>query len=870
MKPHLTDVHSLSPRLLAGVGLLVFLTVSVPAKPLGGRADIAYAGLPKVLEGVCPVSLPACQGQVRQLLPLDNRRLIVAVYDVPEVVARMDALSDGALVRAVVDFEASEKAGRPNWSLYRLPGQIHAKFLAQARLELGEPALDEAASFRISSDADARYRTPQAPARVTRTLVSLGGGRLPGAHLVDYGHYCLLELAEPLEHGRRYTITVRDRGQVTFVYDEMRLVSRAIKVNQAGYLPDAGARFAYLGAFGYAFGPLEFPQAKTFSVVDVATGKPVYTGPVTLRERDPRFAPTDKEPDPEKRPSMYGEHVYEMDFSGLQQTGVFFITIPGVGRSWPFRHASDAYGEAFYTAARGLFHQRAATALDAAHTVWTRPKSAMHDTIYESEHIAFPPHAEAPKGYAIFDVYGATTDRDRVTHNVIGGWYDAADWDRNQSHYSVVFDLLNVFAFNPAAFSDGQLNIPESGNGVPDLLDEVRWGLECWRRSQDETGGVSGFIETNTHPSYEDPKHPYAFSRRTRWASLIYAAAAAQYARLVKPFDGESAALYAASAHRAWAYGIDPANALGTVEIPARRNRGSGEAYSLTWTEDESHTRPYRVHAATQLHRLTGDPAFLDGIGALAAQAQPPMAWRFSNRDFSPWIYAELALNASGGIPAEVAAHWRDFYIREADKFVGQLAEMPYRHTWPRQQDYWAGWGALNVVNFNRCLSIAWKLTGEARYRDAMLNNLDFMLGANPLGMSWTTGIGFVYPIDIQHANSENDGIMDPVPGITLYGITGAPAMHYRGRELVWESQDAEGNVVSFQKEENRRVPFYRRWSIHPHVNTAQCEFTVHETMASTVFSTALMLSEGWKPDAELKTRGPRRDDLLFGFWPLP
>ena len=859
-----------SHRVIITLAAVVLSASSATAKPLAVRTDLAYAGVPKALEGVCPIQLPKYEGQVKQLLPIDNRRLIVAVYDVPEVVARMDALSGGELVKAVTGFEASEKVGRPNWTLYRLPEQIHAKYLAQARREVGELALDDAASFRIAGDGDARDAAPQAPVRVTRTLVSLGGARIPGAHLVDYAHYCLLELPEPLEQGRRYKILVKGRGAVSFVYDETSLVSRAIKVNQAGYLSGAGAKFAYLGAFGYEFGPLDFPQAKTFAVVDVATGKTVFDGPVTLRERDPKFAPTDKEPDPGKRPSMYGEHVYELDLSGLQATGAFFITVPGVGRSWPFRHAPDAYGEAFYTAARGLFHQRAATALDAAHTAWTRPKSTMHDTIYESAHIAFPPHAEAPKGYAIFDVYGATTDRERVTRDVVGGWYDAADWDRNQAHYSAVFDLLNAFEFNPAAFTDAQLRIPESGNGVPDVLDEVRWGLECWRRSQDEKGGVSGFIETNTHPSYEDPKHPYAFSRRTRWSSLIYAAAAAQYARLVKPFDAKASALYAESARRAWTYGVDPANALGTVEIPARRNRGSGDAYVVTWTEEESHTRPYRVHAAAQMHRLTGDAAYLAGIGEIAAQAQPPMAWRFSHRDFSPWIYAELALDAGGGMPADVVAHWRAFYLREAELLVAQLAEMPYRHTWPRKQDYWAGWGALNVVNFNRCLAIAWKLSGDARYRDAIANNLDFMLGANPLGMSWTTGIGFVYPIDIQHANSENDGIMDPVPGITLYGITGAPAMHHRGRELVWENKDAEGNVVSFQKQANREVPFYRRWSIHPHVNTGQCEFTVHETMASTILSTALLLPAGWTPDAELKTRGPRRDDLLFGHWPLP
>jgi hypothetical protein len=111
---------------------------------------------------------------------------------------------------------------------------------------------------------------------------------------------------------------------------------------------------------------------------------------------------------------------------------------------------------------------------------------------------------------------------------------------------------------------------------------------------------------------------------------------------------------------------------------------------------------------------------------------------------------------------------------------------------------------------------------------------------------------------------------MDPVPGITLYGLNGGPAMHHVARGLLWDSKGPDGKPVSFLAEANRRVPFYRSWSAHPSANTAQCEFTVHETMASTIFSTALMLGEGWTPSAELKARGPRRDDLLFGYWPLP
>ncbi len=867
----MTNTLSNRPIITAAVISAAMASCVIFATPLGGNQKVNCSYIPEYLEGTCPIQIPEYSGQVRQLLLIDDRRLFIVVYDLPEVVARMDKLSGGKLINAEIGFKKSEDEGHPNWTLYHLPRKIHEKFLAQARVELGEFEMDKPSSFIVSSETDPEYAgNTYAPLRVTRTIVSLGGKHIPGGHEVDYAQYCLLELPKPLKNGVNYKITVKNRGEASFKYDEMSLVSRAIKINQAGFLPDANSKYAYLGAFGYEFGALEFPQAKNFSVIDVKTGKPVFSGPVTLRERDPRFDPTKKEPDPLSRPSMFGENVYEMDLSGLRAEGVFFITVPGVGRSWPFRHSTDAYGEAFYIAARGLFHQRAATSLTAPYTSWTRPKSKMHDTIYECGHIAFPPHADPPKGYQIFDVYGASTDTLRKTENVSGGWYDAADWDRNQAHYSAVFDMLNAFEFNPDAFIDGQLNIPESGNGIPDLLDEVRWGLECWRISQNAKGGVSGFIETSTHPSYEDPNFPYAFSRRTRWASLIYAAAAAQYARLVHPFDAQSAELYAQSARRAWNYGTDPANSLGKVEIPARFKRGRGESYTFEWTEKPEHILPYKVHAALQMHRLTGDKSFLEGIANTAAKAHPPFAWRFSFRDFSAWIYAELALNSEGNMPPEAVAYWRKFYIREADKLLDQLCQMPYRHTWPRHQDYWAGWGALCMMNYNRCLSIAWKLTGDERYRSAIINNIDFMFGANPLGMSWTTGIGFVYPIDIQHANSENDGIMDPVPGITLYGITGAPAMFARGRELVWQNKTPDGETVSFQKEANRSVPFYRRWSVHPHVNTGQCEFTVHETMAAAVFSTALMIPKGWRPSQELKSRGPRRDDLLFGFWPMP
>lgn len=842
---------------------------SAQAKVLNGNAEVPLSDLPVEKQGKYPLQQPEYSGQVKQLLLLNDRWVVVGIYDLPELATKLDDMSGGQLFKAHHDLIYAQETGGKNWDAYWAPTKIAKEFLVEAREELGERKLDLPSAYSISSPGDPAYSKPREPSKATRTIVALGGKRQPGMHETDYAHYGILELPEPMKPGQQYTITVGERGSVTFTYDEMNLVSRAIKVNQAGYLPDAGKKLAYLGAFGAELGPIPFEQAKEFKVIDAKTGEVALTGPVQLIEKNPLFAPKNKD-DTSQRPSMYGEDLYGIDLTPLKAEGDFFITIPGVGRSWTFRHAPDAYGEAFYTAARGFFHQRAATALDKPNTWWTRPKSTMHDKIYEGGYVAFPQQTGGPRDFPVFDAVGATINLEKFTENVIGGWYDAADWDRNQTHYVAVFDMLNAYEAAPQKFTDGQLNLPESGDGTPDILNEVAWGLECWRRSQDERGAVSGFIETNTHPGYDDENHPYAFSKRTRWASLIYAAAAAQYARLVKPFDAKQSELYAESAKRAWAFGINPENSLGKITLEAKTKRGTDEPYTREWEELDTMIAPYRVHAAMQLNRLTGDPAYLENIGQYSKEGHGPFQWSFSHKDFSAWIYADLALDPDKRLAAEVVEEWRKKYIDSADALLADLEGAPYKQTWPRSKDFWAGWGASTVTNFNRNLFIAYKLTGDKKYLDAIALNTDFMLGANPLGMSWTTGIGYVYPIDIQHHNSQDDGIMDPVPGITIYGLNGGPAMHYRGRDFAWDSKTPDDKAVPFMKVENRNVPFYRCWSAHPHVNVGQCEFTVHETMASTVFSTAVLLGEGWTPGDDLKKRGPRKEELLFGYWPMP
>ena len=176
-------------------------------------------------------------------------------------------------------------------------------------------------------------------------------------------------------------------------------------------------------------------------------------------------------------------------------------------------------------------------------------------------------------------------------------------------------------------------------------------------------------------------------------------------------------------------------------------------------------------------------------------------------------------------------------------------------------------WGSTDMANAARGLLATFALTGDQKYRDSAILNMDYMLGANPMGMSWTTGLGYSYPTDIQHSVSELDGIADPVPGITIYGITGV--MHYTLRDTVWRSPGGvlSTGLVDFKVPE---VPLWRRWSCHPMYNTGQCEFTVQETISPTLFCSAMLMSPGWKPTNALKSRQPRPAEYLYGTWYLP
>lgn len=132
---------------------------------------------------------------------------------------------------------------------------------------------------------------------------------------------------------------------------------------------------------------------------------------------------------------------------------------------------------------------------------------------------------------------------------------------------------LRLYEMSPQAFTDGQLNILESGNAIPDLVDEAAWGVDFWLRMQDTDGGVRGGAGPNAAVTAapDRDEHPIYLYGKDPVSSLSLAAVAAQLARILESLGRpQEAASYLERAEKAWQYGRPRSSASRYSRIAAK------------------------------------------------------------------------------------------------------------------------------------------------------------------------------------------------------------------------------------------------------------------------------------------------------------
>ena len=371
-----------------------------------------------------------------------------------------------------------------------------------------------------------------------------------------------------------------------------------VVLDGVGYLLDA-PKIARVRSPTVGFDRGSEPEiSRTFRVVECGTGREAHAGPV---------APwNDGAVDPSS-----GDKVHLFDFSALTRPGRYVVTDEsGILRSPPFAIGRDVYRPALNAALRALFYQRAGYPKQEpfAGPLWRDAASHLRP--------------DQDVGATPFDRPG---DRARA-RDLRGGWYDAGDATKYTNWTArYVIALLKAFAENPPAFGD-DIGIPESANGVPDVLDEARWGLDWLRRMQDDEGAVLSIVGLSEASPPSSAQNPSAYGPPSTSSTASTAAAFALAARAFRRVgDAAAAEEFLERSKRAfrWCLAHPDATFFNNDRNAGTQGLGSGQQ-----EVDDYGRRQLILEASVYLFAATGDPSFRDVFDAMYGTSHL-IQWRY-------------------------------------------------------------------------------------------------------------------------------------------------------------------------------------------------------------------------------------------------
>jgi hypothetical protein len=547
-----------------------------------------------------------------------------------------------------------------------------------------------------------------------------------------------LQLERPLVARLPYKVVVRPLKLEATVRFDPDARSPAIAVNQLGYAP-AARKVALVGDWLGTAGPMPI-LATEFELIDAA-GKAVWRGPLVLRARADPWS---------------GNDVYAADFSAFERPGRYRVRVEGLGVSDEFAIREDVYDPAYRAVMRVFYHQRNTTAIDARYAApgYARPGGVppQFDAVFDAA-VAPPPGHGGPRG---------------EFRTVRRGWFDAGDYGQYVPNAAPVWFCVGLgLDLAPDRFRDGDLGIPESGNGLPDVLDELEWGFDWLLSMQDpRDGGVNFRVASEQWDDGlpQQVRRPRLIAEKTTHATASFAAAAAIHARLLGAARPNRAAEALAAARHAWQFVSDsePWPAEGT----RYRNRPGMHAGEYS----DASALDNRMWAAAELLRTTGEPQYLEFFEANFAKMKldPTGEVSYSEQGMAA-VWAYLQSNHARRDPAIVAAAHKaviagaDWRIRQMESNAWLAPAHPRRSL--------TGWG--NFAHSARAalaLLQANQLTGDRRYLDWAWTTPGPELGLNPQGLSYVTGLGARSPRHPLSKLSQYSGAASPLPGLPVNG----------------------------------------------------------------------------------------------------
>ncbi|MHB8522382.1 MAG: glycoside hydrolase family 9 protein [Limisphaerales bacterium] len=645
-------------------------------------------------------------------------------------------------------------------------------------------------------------------------------------------NYLYLELASPIADGQTVQVLNPDATlwstnlQFTATAAPLRF-SPAIHVNQEGYVPGFPKK-AVIGYYLGNLGEMSVPTTGGFQLIDANSGAVVYQGSLVLRQDSGyNYSPTPY------------QQVYEADFSTVTTAGAYRLAVPGLGASLPFR-IDDGVAMAFARAyALGLYHQRCGTNNALPFTRFT------HDPCHIAPAGVPAVAANFPFTWNTISNYALISNPDNPpqtaplltspaaqlypfvntgTIDVSGGHHDAGDYSKYTANSaSLVHTLMFAVDAFPGVAQLDNLGVPESGDGISDVLQEAKWEADFLAKMQDADGGFYFLVypqnreyEQDVLPDHGDPQVVWPKTTSVTAASVAALAQCASSPLFKKTFPA-AAASYLAQAKLGWQF---LSNAIAKY--------GKAGAYQkITHYGDMFAHDDELAWAACEMYLATGDATYQQTLLSWFDPASPA-TWRWGWWHMFGCYGNAIRSYAFAVKSGRLSASQLDpVFLAKCQAEISAAANDAA--TWSQQNAYGtsfptetkavlsAGWYFSNDQAFD--LTVAYQLDPQPAYLDAILKNLNYEGGCNPVNVTYVTGLGWKRQRETVGQYAQNDRRVLPPSGIPLGNIQGgfANTLYYYGTEL---------NGLSFPQDNATTAPhpFYDRWGDSYNVTT---EFVV-------------------------------------------
>jgi len=514
-----------------------------------------------------------------------------------------------------------------------------------------------------------------------------------------------------------------------------------IRLNQLGYLPQA-SKIAIVDS------SVASPLA--WQVLDSAGGE-VAHGSTRLKGQD----------------ADSGDQVQWADFSELTRPGKGYRLVVDGDESYHFAIDARVYQPLKAASLAYFYHNRSGTPIEIPYAgawQWTHGPGHLSDADVGCINDC---------GYRL---------------NVLGGWYDAGDHGKYVVNGGIsVWTLLALYERTKylhgdlAAFADGTQSIPENANGVSDLLDETRWELEFLLEMQVPVGQAkAGMVHHKIHDSSwttlgrvppETSNDRFLHAPSTA-ATLNLAATAAQGFRIWKDIDPAFAERCRLAAIRAW----NAAQQFPAIYAPNYANQGGGP-YDDGDVSDEFYW------AACELYLAFGSAELLDFVQSSPHHLKFPtetghehvtqptaMTWQST---------AALGTISLAIVPSALGEQGQAEALRRlitaaADEYLKVIEAQGYRVPLHPGSNGHYPWGSNSLVANNALvLALAYDFTHQQKYLNGTISGLDYLLGRNPLSLSYVSGFGehaFENPHHRFWAHQKRSSFPHPPPGALAGG----------------------------------------------------------------------------------------------------